>query len=76
MSKRVDEWGHEESWEDFWRRQAQRIMDDTPKDGNLYFITMGTGIPDEVALDYFKDSNVIVMTRDHAKWQRGIKLED
>lgn len=43
----------------------------------LYFYTQGTGIPDEVAVDYWRmNSRVVVVTRDFAYHYNGKKYKD
>lgn len=39
------------------------------------FYTAGTGIPDEVAIEYFKDTNVLVVDRNFNEWFRGERKE-
>ena len=37
-----------------------------------YFFTAGTGLPDDLAVDYFKDNgDVLVFTRDGNVYQKG-----
>ena len=43
---------------------------------NLYFFTGGTGFPDDVCVEYFKQSNVIVVTRDGKQYCKGKLLEE
>ena len=38
------------------------------------FYTAGTGVPDELAVEYYKNSNQLVMTRDGTMWKRGEKV--
>lgn len=40
------------------------------------FITGGTVVPDDAAVEYFKDTSVIVITRDWSKYQYGKKMEE
>lgn len=42
----------------------------------LCFYTGGTGIPDETAIDFWKDSNVVVVARDGTRYQYGKKMEE
>ena len=42
----------------------------------LTFFCGGTGFPDDVCLDYWKDTNVIVVTRDGKRYYRGELMED
>ena len=38
----------------------------------LYFFEGGSGVPDGMAVEYFKDNpSVIVVTRDGKKWRKG-----
>lgn len=39
--------------------------------GALKFYTAGTGIPDSLAIDFFRNSNVVVITRDGAEYLHG-----
>ena len=41
-----------------------------------YFITKGTGVPDDAAIDFFKDSDVIVVTRNGNEYQYGKRRAD
>lgn len=41
-----------------------------------YFITKGTGIPDDVAIEYYKSSDVIVVTRNGEEYQYGERRAD
>lgn len=42
-----------------------------------YFYAGGTGIPDDMAVDFFKDNpSIIVVTRDGKKWRRGQDYSD
>lgn len=36
-----------------------------------YYITSGTGLPDDAAIDFFKNSDVIVVTRNGEEYQYG-----
>ena len=40
------------------------------------FYTAGTGIPDELAVEYYKDTNQYVITRDGTIWYRGQKIKE
>lgn len=40
------------------------------------FITGGTVVPDDAAVEYFKDTSVIVITRDGSRYQYGKKMEE
>ena len=42
--------------------------------GPLVVYTYGTGIPDQVMIDYFKDINIIVQARDGTRWQYGKQI--
>lgn len=44
--------------------------------GPPMFFTGGTGIPCQMVIDYFKDTNIIVITRDGTKYQYGKKMEE
>ena len=46
-------------------------MDEIHYDGVRRFWTGGTGISDEIAIKYWKDTDVIVVTRDGKEWLRG-----
>lgn len=52
--------------------EAYEILKNQPLRTDYYrFYTGGTGIPDELAVDYWKDSDVVVVTRDGTEWLRG-----
>jgi hypothetical protein len=55
---------------------VNKLRDWPPHTGPYHFWTAGTGIPDEMAIEYWKDTNIIVVTRDGKKYQRGKLLED
>ena len=40
-------------------------------DRPLHFFTRGTGIPDEVAIEYWKDTGIVVVDREWNKWLHG-----
>ena len=41
-----------------------------------FFITDGTGVPDDVAVQYFKNNPwVIVVTRDNKRWKGGVLVK-
>ena len=42
---------------------------------HLYFFTGGTGFPDDVCIEYFKNTNVVVVTRDNKRYCAGKLLE-
>lgn len=48
-----------------------RDMDEIHYDGTRRFWTGGTGISDEIAISYWKDTDVIVVARDGKEWLRG-----
>ena len=37
--------------------------------------TSGTGIPDQIWIDFYKDTNQIIIARDGTEWRRGEKIE-
>lgn len=41
------------------------------ENGALKFYTAGTGIPDNLAIDFFRDTNVIVVTRTGKEYIHG-----
>lgn len=41
-----------------------------------YLFTHGTGLPDELCIERFKDTDVIVITRDGRRWQRGVEIKE
>lgn len=44
---------------------------------HLYFFTGGTGLPDDVCVEYFKETkSVIVVTRDNKQYCAGKLLEE
>jgi len=60
-------------------REAIRILEEIeskPPEISHVFFTGGTGIPDEMAIEYWKDSNVIVVTRDGTQYQYGKILKE
>ena len=60
------------------RKAAELLKEryDNPFPIDRVFITGGTGVPDSVAVEYFKDTSVIVITRDWSKYQYGKKMEE
>ncbi len=59
-------------------KAAEKFRNHTDQsvDGRLYFWSGGTGVPDDVAVEYFKGTGIIVITRDGTKWLNGEKLKD
>ena len=55
---------------------VKRPLDDSLREYPYVFITSGTGIPDEMAVEQFKNTSIIVITRDGTKWQYGEKVEE
>lgn len=53
-----------------------REIDSKPPNTQKYFFTGGTGIPDEMAIEFWKDTNVIVVDRSKQFWQYGKRLEN
>lgn len=47
----------------------------TPTNLNPVFFSAGTGIPDEMAVKYFEDTDVKVITRDGTEWKNGKRIE-
>lgn len=62
--------------EDFYQAVLEAVgavLDSAPPN-RLYFFTSGTGIPDAVAIEYWKDSGVVVVDTNWQKWLRGEKI--
>lgn len=50
----------------------EKLKEDPTPQRYLYYFTGGTGVPDEVAVDFFKDNGgVIVFTRDGNVYRKG-----
>ena len=62
--------------EDIQKAAAILREADSRPPGPFKFFTSGTGIPDEVAIKFFKNTNAIVITRDGTPYQCGRKMED
>lgn len=54
--------------------QAIRLLEEEHlhRKGELHYFTGGTGVPDELAVEYFADCGVYVHTRDGKTWRRGV----
>lgn len=50
---------------------VNKLRDCPPHTGPYYFWAAGTGIPDEMVIEYLKDTNIIVVTRDGKEYQYG-----
>lgn len=61
-----------------FRKAAELLGEryDDPFPIDRVFITGGTVVPDDAAVEYFKDTSVIVITRDGSKYQYGKKMEE
>lgn len=55
---------------------AKRFADPYREYKPPYFFTSGTGIPDNVAIEYYKRSDVIVVTRNGEEYQYGERMAD
>lgn len=55
---------------------VNELMEYSPKSNEFVFMTAGTGIPDEFAVDFYKDTNQLAMTRDGRMWRRGEIVDD
>ena len=55
---------------------VNKLRDWPPYTGPYHFWTAGTGIPDEMAIEYWKDTNIIVVARDGKEYYHGKLLED
>lgn len=55
---------------------CNKLRDDLPSNEPRRFFTGGTGIPDQIAIDYWADTSIIVVTRDGKEYQYGKLLED
>lgn len=47
-----------------------------PQSNRKYFYTSGCGLPDEVCIDYWKGSGVVVVDRKGQQWLNGEKFEE
>ena len=56
-------------------KAVEDIRNSTPPD-RWYFFTGGTGFPDEVCVEFFKKSNIIVVTRDGRQYCKGELVKD
>ena len=45
-----------------------------PKDMRTRVFTSGTGIPDNIVIDAYKDTGIIVVTRDGCEYLNGEKI--
>ena len=57
---------------------SQKALDelknaDIPSGPQIFYVG-GTGIPDHVAIDYWKDTGIIVQARDGTRWQYGKQI--
>ena len=41
-----------------------------------YFITGGSGVPDETCIEFFKDTDVIVIARDGKRYLHGVEIKE
>ena len=69
---------NEEVWEDNLWSEIEKAIEhllnhQPPKEFVLY--TSGTGIPDETWIEYYKDTNVPIITRDGMMWRKGERVE-
>lgn len=55
-------------------KAAERLLNDQSPHEYMIF-TAGTGIPDEVWLHHYKDTNILIITRDGSMWRRGERVE-
>lgn len=60
-------------WEEL-SKAIERFLNEQPP-SELTLFTSGTGIPDEMWIEYYKDTNIPVITRDGSTWRRGVKVE-
>ena len=35
----------------------------------------GTGIPDKKLIEFYKDTDILIIARDGLKWRRGVRVE-
>jgi hypothetical protein len=67
-------WG----WMD-WNEQIidaiRRMCASPDRPREFVIFTAGTGIPDEMWVDYYKDINIPIITRDGTKWVKGVKVD-
>ena len=52
----------------------KRVVNFTPT-GPFKIYTSGTGFPDQLWIDFYKDINQIIVARDGTEWLRGEKIE-
>ena len=57
-------------------RAKESMLNSRPTSIPPIFYTAGTGLTDEFAVEWFKDTNQLVMTRDGTLWKRGEKIND
>ena len=50
---------------------ALEKLREPPADQRLHFFVQGTGIPEELAIDYWADSGVIVVDNEGRRWLHG-----
>lgn len=53
----------------------EKLRDFPPRTGPLKYFTGGSGIPDKYAIDYYKDTDIIVVDRNFQEWQYGKPLK-
>lgn len=54
----------------------EKLMNHAPRSNRFYFYTSGCGLPDEVCIDYWKGTGIIVVDRTGQQWLNGEKLEE
>lgn len=59
-----------ENWE-LLINSIDEILKVTVDKKPLVYFTGGTGCPDKLAIDFFKDEDIIVQTRDGKRWLHG-----
>ena len=57
-------------------RAKDSMLNSNPTCTPPIFYTAGTGISDELAVEYYKHTNQYIMTRDGTLWQRGKIVEE
>ena len=53
----------------------KQLIEFTPT-GPFKIYTSGTGIPDQLWIDFYKDINQIIVARDGTEWLRGERLNE
>lgn len=60
-------------WSDIEEAIEQLLKYQPPKEFTLF--TSGTGIPDEIWIEHYKDTDIPIITRDGSTWRKGERIE-